>query len=490
LRVLTSVQGLEDCLERYRKENLWRPLKDIILQKSAPGWLGNDPWLIPPSNRQDFGERVSRVLKFDIHEVIGKRREFRAYKRVYFPKFRRIEVVQRIFDVFVDRSLAYGLRHCLGLITFSSAPSIIQSLTNVDEDFRHSLTKVRCGGFTSVWDALWIAHSRILDRAGLYPGVQKRIICLSDGEDTSSSHTAQQVCLALQENCIVLDTVMIGRADNRDLRTISYATNGYKFSPTNFDTARSICELETFLSLSERPSSSPKPPARLEAKFAELSRQCEPVDVISIDSVPPPRAHPRSKDVFIELAAAMDVSSRKTPADTPRRVTRQGTARILDEMRNVMVNPHGFYDVFVSEANMTFWKVVMEGPSDSSYAGGVFLLYLDADPSIYPMSAPKVRMLTPILHPNISKQGRICHSILDRNWTSDTTMRDILNSIWSLLLTPDMEDPANVIIAEKYYSDANSFKSMVKEHIRKHATKSRKSLGEEVSKFTVREVLQ
>lgn len=72
-------------------------------------------------------------------------------------------------------------------------------------------------------------------------------------------------------------------------------------------------------------------------------------------------------------------------------------------------------------------------------------------------------------------------------------MRDVLNSIWGLLLTPDMEDPAyiklkndiltrarNMIIAEKYYSDIKSFKETVKGFISKHAMKSRKILGDEI----------
>lgn len=101
--------------------------------------------------------------------------------------------------MFVDRSLAYGLQHYLGLITFSSAPRVVQQLTNVDEDFRHSLTKVKCTGHTSLWDALWKAHCDILDCAAIHPDARKRIICLSDGEDTNSTfHTAQEVCLALQ----------------------------------------------------------------------------------------------------------------------------------------------------------------------------------------------------------------------------------------------------------------------------------------------------
>lgn len=40
-------------------------------------------------------------------------------------------------------------------------------------------------------------------------------------------------------------------------------------------------------------------------------------------------------------------------------------------------------------------------------------MYLDME-STYPAQAPKARFITPMLHPNITKQGRICHSILDR----------------------------------------------------------------------------
>ena len=79
-------------------------------------------------------------------------------------------------------------------------------------------------------------------------------------------------------------------------------------------------------------------------------------------------------------------------------------------------------------------------------------MYLDMESS-YPACAPKARFITPMLHPNITKQGRICHSILDRslsqryvlilgNWTTDTSCVDVINSIWALLLVPDLEDPA------------------------------------------------
>ena len=76
---------------------------------------------------------------------------------------------------------------------------------------------------------------------------------------------------------------------------------------------------------------------------------------------------------------------------------------------------------------------------------------MDAD---YPRFAPKARFMTPILHPNVTKQGKICHSILDRlslvlphanflgNWTTDTSTVTVLNFIWGLLMAPELEDSA------------------------------------------------
>ena len=82
-------------------------------------------------------------------------------------------------------------------------------------------------------------------------------------------------------------------------------------------------------------------------------------------------------------------------------------------MKNVVANPHPYYDVYVSESNMAFWKIVMQGPPQSAYANGTFVLYLDME-SNYPAFPPKGRFHTPIYHPNINRHGRICHSIFDR----------------------------------------------------------------------------
>lgn len=89
------------------------------------------------------------------------------------------------------------------------------------------------------------------------------------------------------------------------------------------------------------------------------------------------------------------------------------------------------------------------------------------------LSAPAARFVTPIYHPNINWHGRICHSILDRNWTADTSNKDLINTIYTLLWVPEFSDPINTVVVLNYHWDEVQFKEEAQKHIRKHAMKSR-----------------
>jgi ubiquitin-conjugating enzyme E2 N len=108
------------------------------------------------------------------------------------------------------------------------------------------------------------------------------------------------------------------------------------------------------------------------------------------------------------------------------------------------------------------------GPEGSPFEGGVFKLELFL-PEEYPMSAPKVRFMTKIYHPNIDKLGRICLDILKGmtqmyitcckilnlsisfildKWSPALQIRTVLLSIQALLSAPNPDDPLANDVAE------------------------------------------
>ncbi|KAG0543262.1 hypothetical protein BDA96_02G174900 [Sorghum bicolor] len=76
--------------------------------------------------------------------------------------------------------------------------------------------------------------------------------------------------------------------------------------------------------------------------------------------------------------------------------------RIIKETQRLLSEPAPGISASPSEENMRYFNVMILGPSQSPYEGGVFKLELFL-PEEYPMAPPKVRFLTKIYHPNIDK---------------------------------------------------------------------------------------
>ena len=69
------------------------------------------------------------------------------------------------------------------------------------------------------------------------------------------------------------------------------------------------------------------------------------------------------------------------------------------------------------------------------------------------MSAPKVRFLTKIYHPNVDKVGRICLDILKDKWSPALQIRTVLLSIQALLSSPNPDDPLDTGVADHWVKD-------------------------------------
>lgn len=382
------------------------------------------------------------------------------------PTSRLVEV-KEFFHQFSTRLSSYGLNTSVGLVTFScqSSVRVLQPLTMLQLDFRERLANVQPELLTAIFDAINVAKDMLVEQRKRFPRTRCRIILLTDGDDNNSTVDRLELCRELVEHEIVLDSIVIGTEMTRELFKMSRATGGYAFCPPTQAVFFQIFLLETLVDIRTRPD--------IERIMPEPGCwslfQPKQADMRDPYSFPPCRPHANQDDYFISLSDAPKfmkklppsgdgsrsstasphgtdnddpASTRSETALTASTTTRTPTTAssasgpriLMNEIRAMVDNPHDFIDVYVSQSNIGFWKVVIQGPPDSPYENGNFLLYVDIVPD-FPRVPPAVRFITPILHPNISKHGRVCHPIFDREWNSRIHVYEVLQNIYGILMT-------------------------------------------------------
>ncbi|KAJ7648949.1 hypothetical protein DFH06DRAFT_1421240 [Mycena polygramma] len=329
----------------------------------------------------------------------------------------RLHLLKELFNVFLNRAGSFDTSASLvlGLVTFSAQVSVEQELTPIFENFKQSLENTNAGGDTAIYDALDSARRMLTQYRPDLPNLRKRVIIVSDGEDTSSTASAREVCLALQRARVIVDSVQVGRRSDPVLHSISVATGGYRFSPrTSLADALSIFDLETMLFSGERPPRPRMPFATSDSQLRTYQdMHVHRIDMITVDKFPPRAEHPLLKQPVKSAATFVGMAGNGD-----------------DRMKRIM----------------------REAPNDvpnCPYRGATFLLTCSL-PAGYPRDPPEVRFVTFIMHPNVSKQGKVCIAELGRLWSSDITLKEIFSLVYGTLLTPDLENPLEIQASLKY----------------------------------------
>ena len=143
-------------------------------------------------------------------------------------------------------------------------------------------------------------------------------------------------------------------------------------------------------------------------------------------------------------------------------------ARIAKEAKTLAKDSPPGISVYQHPENYRYFDVIILGPDQTPYEGGVFKLELFL-PDGYPLKPPKVRFLTKIYHPNIDKVGRICLDILKTEWSPGLSIRTTLLSIQSLLNEPNTADPLDTEIAALWISNKEKALANAKEWTQKYA---------------------
>ncbi|KAI7735333.1 hypothetical protein M8C21_029750 [Ambrosia artemisiifolia] len=156
------------------------------------------------------------------------------------------------------------------------------------------------------------------------------------------------------------------------------------------------------------------------------------------------------------------------------------------------------YKVETIDDSVKEFFVYMNGPPDSSYAGGVWKVRVEL-PDDYPYSSPSIGFVNRIYHPNIDEvSGTVCLDVLNQSWSPmfGKIILDLfkLNGIFDifliimnpfngfvdlvnvfevflpqLLLDPNADDPLNAEAANLLLGDKETYEQRVKEYCERYA---------------------
>lgn len=147
-------------------------------------------------------------------------------------------------------------------------------------------------------------------------------------------------------------------------------------------------------------------------------------------------------------------------------------ARLKKELHQLATDPGPGISAWPIDNNIKNIEAQILGPDESPFAGGIFNLSIQI-PDRYPFEPPRVRFITPIYHPNIDSDGRICLDTLKMqpqgSWSPSVNINTLLLTIRMLMENPNADDGLVLEITEEYKRDIQLWKRKALEHTKVNA---------------------
>lgn len=380
----------------------------------------------------DDGADLLKSMLFEMSEIVVSSSLFESIK------MRKLLIVP-------DRNVAKSMQFkefeltVHDKFTISMIRKIIAKITNFPDFILN---------YTALYDGINLASVKLEEYCNASNlQCKKRIIVLSDGDDNKSSVKIDQLTKKLINQEIIVDSFLIGKTSlDSAVRGCSIATGGLQFKPNSIREALSLFEQEPILNLSVREERQ-----KLSTNGRSFNTQFNALLKKPWDNTDSIRIKKESK-LELKVKEIHEVPQIRNSTDSVK--------RICKEITNLLRTPHPFIDTFPSEEDLTFWKILVTGPESTPYDKITFLCYVNFREG-YPLVSPEIRFVTPILHPNINHQGRVCHSIFDRNWSPDIKMSELFGVVFGLLLNPDRDDPLDSNLALSFYNDNGQYEANV-----------------------------
>lgn len=137
---------------------------------------------------------------------------------------------------FVHSLLKGKTKHRIFLMTFDTTMDVVQDFTNDPNDLSEAVRKLRVGGGTALFEAIYFACREKLLRETAPGGVRRVLVVITDGEDDASRYTLEQVvemARRAEVTIYAINTIAHGRTSpgEKVLKKLAAETGGRIVAP-------------------------------------------------------------------------------------------------------------------------------------------------------------------------------------------------------------------------------------------------------------------
>jgi ubiquitin-protein ligase len=438
---------------------------------------------IDPLLDQLEGDRRDQAIQICFDASTSMDTKLDGYRTRGKTALSRCSIAKNYLRAFRDRSYAYRLVSAYGLYSFASTVTPKCALTYTMDRFEAALNEIAPKGSTALYDAIDAAASDLIayfnpPDGSVRPPAKRRIIVISDGEDSEWGKNAAartdpvRLTQRLIQNKIVVDAVLVSTVDeNEPLWAICDLTGGLAFRSKTEDEGLRLFEQEAFLNLTIRRQKAAYAAPLTEAVFNAKIRE--------FDKTKPPYAVEAGNHAVTEANQQFPLASllygirqaMKCEPPAPEGLLQEDNvgqrryARVLREVKYIKTHlPPGSpdYEVWVNYERIDRIRAFFTGAPGSPFAGKWWSVYITF-PTQYPGSPPVFRFVNIPYHPNVSAEGRVLFASLDRAYTPEKTIWDLIVATRELLGNPEAADALNQEIGREFQTSRREYDRKARE---------------------------
>ncbi|KAJ5069638.1 ubiquitin-conjugating enzyme e2 t [Anaeramoeba ignava] len=158
------------------------------------------------------------------------------------------------------------------------------------------------------------------------------------------------------------------------------------------------------------------------------------------------------------------------------------TIRLQKEMKTLQTEKFDGIEIKIGEKIDKFEAIII-GPEKTPYENGEFKIEI-VIPENYPLQPPNIRFLTPIYHPNIDDQGRICLDTLkmagknrEGGWNCALSIGTLIQMVRLLLETPNPDDGLMLESSKEFVQNRDLFNQKARNFTISHAINNKSNLN-------------